>query len=104
MLLSKILKMTMSNSQPKSKALIFQGFLNAANVPGFALFGTMLGFSVLAKEAGSSIKIMKSIKNSFDPQGILNPGKAIPSLARCAELNGVHVHNGVLSFPDLERF
>ena len=29
----------------------------------------------LAKEAGSSIKIMKSIKNSFDPQGILNPGK-----------------------------
>ena len=42
----------MSNSQPKSKALIFQGFLNAANVPGFALFGTMLGFSVLAKEAG----------------------------------------------------
>ena len=29
----------------------------------------------LAKEAGSSIKIMKTIKDSFDPQGILNPGK-----------------------------
>ena len=29
----------------------------------------------LAQEAGSSIKIMKSIKDSFDPQGILNPGK-----------------------------
>ncbi|MFL2813480.1 MAG: FAD-binding oxidoreductase [Candidatus Puniceispirillales bacterium] len=29
----------------------------------------------LAKEAGSSIEVMKSIKNAFDPQGILNPGK-----------------------------
>jgi len=29
----------------------------------------------LAKEAGSSINIMKSIKNSLDPKGILNPGK-----------------------------
>ena len=29
----------------------------------------------LAKEAGSSIKIMKNIKDSFDPLGILNPGK-----------------------------
>jgi len=45
-----------------------------------------------------------ALKRAFDPKGILNPGKAIPSLARCAELNGVHVHNGVLSFPDLERF
>ena len=29
----------------------------------------------LAKEAGSSINIMKSIKNSLDPKGLLNPGK-----------------------------
>ena len=29
----------------------------------------------LAKEAGSSIEVMRSIKNAFDPQGILNPGK-----------------------------
>ena len=29
----------------------------------------------LAKEVGSSIKLMKGIKHAFDPKGILNPGK-----------------------------
>jgi glycolate oxidase len=35
---------------------------------------------------------------------LLNPGKAVPTLARCAELGGMHVHGGQLPFPDLERF
>ena len=45
-----------------------------------------------------------AIKEAFDPGGLLNPGKAIPTLHRCAELGAMHVHNGELPFPDLERF
>ncbi len=45
-----------------------------------------------------------AIKHAFDPAGLLNPGKAVPSLHRCAELGAMHVHNGELPFPELERF
>ena len=45
-----------------------------------------------------------AVKEAFDPHGLLNPGKAVPSLHRCAELGAMHVHNGELPFPDLERF
>ncbi|MEE4300834.1 MAG: FAD-linked oxidase C-terminal domain-containing protein [Pseudomonadales bacterium] len=44
------------------------------------------------------------LKAAFDPAGILNPGKAIPTLARCSELGGMHVHGGKLPHPELERF
>ncbi len=44
------------------------------------------------------------IKDAFDGRGLLNPGKAIPSLHRCAELGRMHVHRGQLPFPDIERF
>jgi glycolate oxidase len=45
-----------------------------------------------------------AVRQAFDPNCILNPGKAIPTLARCAEHNAMHVHNGKLPFPELERF
>jgi glycolate oxidase len=45
-----------------------------------------------------------AVKNAFDPHGLLNPGKAIPSLHRCAELGAMHVHRGQVPFPDIERF
>ena len=38
------------------------------------------------------------------PKGLLNPGKAVPTLARCAEFGRMHVHGGKLVYPDLERF
>ena len=45
-----------------------------------------------------------AVKESFDPGGLLNPGKAVPTLHRCAEFGAMHVHRGELPFPDLERF
>lgn len=45
-----------------------------------------------------------AVKRAFDPPGLLNPGKAIPTLARCAEYGKVHVHGGALRFPDIPRF
>ena len=44
------------------------------------------------------------IKNAFDPLNLLNPGKAVPTLHRCAEFGAMHVHAGKLSFPGIERF
>lgn len=45
-----------------------------------------------------------AIKNAFDAKGLLNPGKAVPTLHRCAEFGAMHVHHGELPFPELERF
>jgi glycolate dehydrogenase FAD-linked subunit len=45
-----------------------------------------------------------AIKRAFDPPGLLNPGKAIPTLARCAEYGKMHVHGGALPHADLPRF
>ena len=44
------------------------------------------------------------IKQAFDPDKLLNPGKAIPTLHRCAEFGAMHVHHGELPHPELERF
>ena len=45
-----------------------------------------------------------AVKRAFDPAGLLNPGKAIPSLHRCAEFGRMQVHGGQLPFADLPRF
>jgi glycolate oxidase len=44
------------------------------------------------------------VKAAFDPLALLNPGKAIPTLARCAEAGRMHVHRGELAHPELPRF
>ncbi len=44
------------------------------------------------------------IKEAFDPQKLLNPNKAIPTLNRCAEYGRVRISNGILPHPELERF
>lgn len=45
-----------------------------------------------------------SLKRGFDPYGLLNPEKVIPTLSRCAEYGRMHVHAGELRFPDIPRF
>ena len=47
---------------------------------------------------------MHAVKAAFDPAGLLNPGKAIPTLTRCAEFGAMHVHHGELPHPELPRF
>ena len=44
------------------------------------------------------------VKRAFDPKGLLNPGKAVPTLARCAEYGRMRVHGGKLPHPELPRF
>jgi glycolate oxidase len=50
------------------------------------------------------IAAFHDVKRAFDPDGILNPGKAVPSLKRCAEWGGTHVHGGRVPRPEIPRF
>ena len=47
---------------------------------------------------------MLAIKAAFDPAGMLNPGKVIPTLSRCAEYGKQVVRGGRLPHPDLPRY
>ena len=50
------------------------------------------------------LQAFHAVKRAFDPTGLLNPGKAVPTLHRCAEMGRMHVHGGADKFPDLPRF
>ena len=47
---------------------------------------------------------MFGVKRAFDPLGLLNPGKVIPTLQRCAEYGKMLVRGGQIAHPDLPRF
>jgi glycolate oxidase len=47
---------------------------------------------------------MFGVKRAFDPKGLLNPGKVIPTLHRCAEYGKMLVRGGKIKHPDLPRF
>jgi glycolate oxidase len=47
---------------------------------------------------------MFGVKRAFDPRGLLNPGKVIPTLHRCAEYGKMLVRGGQIKHPDLPRF
>ena len=49
-------------------------------------------------------QIFFRVKAAFDPKGLLNPGKAIPSMNRCAEFGRMHVQGGQVPHPEIERF
>jgi len=78
-----------------------------------AMGGTVTGEHGVGVEKLSSMCVqfapaererMLGLKQAFDPQGLLNPGKMIPTLARCAEYGKMHVQRGLLPFPELPRF
>ena len=52
----------------------------------------------------AEIETFFAIKAAFDPTGLLNPGKAIPSLARCIDHGAMHIHAGKAPFDHLDRF
>jgi glycolate oxidase len=60
--------------------------------------------SMCEQFSAAELEQFHALKRAFDPQGLLNPGKAVPTLNRCAELGAMHVHGGALPFPDLPRF
>jgi len=47
----------------------------------------------------ATLQQFHAVKAAFDPAALLNPGKAVPTLQRCAEFGAMHVHKGQL--PDL---
>ena len=79
-----------------------------------ALGGTVTG------EHGVGVEKLSSMCVQFSPEEreqmfarqarlrrrrqLLNPGKVIPTLQRCAEYGKMHVKKGLLPFPELERF
>jgi glycolate oxidase len=78
-----------------------------------AMGGTVTGEHGVGVEKLSSMCVqfsaeehaqMLSVKHAFDPAGLLNPGKVIPTLQRCAEYGKMHVKRGVLAFADIPRF
>ncbi len=60
--------------------------------------------SMCVQFAPEELAQMRALKQAFDPKGLLNPGKVLPTLQRCAEYGRMHVKKGLLAFPGLERF
>ena len=50
------------------------------------------------------LETFHAVKRAFDERGLLNPGKAVPTLHRCAEFGRLHVRGGRLPHPQLPRF
>jgi glycolate oxidase len=78
-----------------------------------ALGGTVTGEHGVGVEKLNSMCVQFSdaereqffaVKRAFDPAGLLNPGKVIPTLRRCAEYGRMHIHRGLMPFPELPRF
>ncbi len=52
----------------------------------------------------AELAVFRAVKRAFDPQELLNPGKNIPSLHRCAEYGQMHVRSAAVAFADIPRF
>ncbi len=54
--------------------------------------------------APAELERFLGVKAAFDAHSLLNPGKGVPTLARCAEFGKLHVHHGQIPHPELPRF
>jgi glycolate oxidase len=57
-----------------------------------------------AQFGAGELELFLGIKHAFDPAGLLNPGKAVPTLARCGEYRGFRVGGGKPAHAELPRF
>jgi len=60
--------------------------------------------SMCVQFTGPELERFRGVKRAFDPDGLLNPGKNIPTLRRCAEYGKMVVRGGVLPHAELPRF
>jgi glycolate oxidase len=90
-----------------------EGFGQAILEAAVAMGGTITGEHGVGVEklgamcvqfSGEELRAFHGIKAAWDPEGRLNPGKAIPLLNRCAEGGQLWVRGGALPHPELERF
>ena len=52
----------------------------------------------------AELERLLGVKAAFDQRGLLNPGKGVPTLSRCAEFGKLHVHAGQIPHPEIPRF
>jgi glycolate oxidase len=60
--------------------------------------------SMCVQFTAPELERLRGVKRAFDPAGLLNPGKNIPTLHRCAEYGKTVVRGGRLPHADLPRF
>lgn len=60
--------------------------------------------SMCVQFSGEELEQMRALKAAFDPAGLLNPGKVVPTLNRCAEYGKMLVRGGRIAHPDLPRY
>ena len=60
--------------------------------------------SMCIQFSSAELERFHAIKHAFDAVGLLNPGKAVPTLARCGEFGRKHVHDGQVPHPDIPRY
>jgi glycolate oxidase len=60
--------------------------------------------SICVQFSAAEFEQMRGVRRAFDAKELLNPGKVIPTLNRCAEYGKMLVRGGRLAHPDLPRF
>ena len=60
--------------------------------------------SMCVQFSAAENEMMFGVKRAFDAKGLLNPGKVIPTLQRCAEYGKMLVRGGQMKHPELPRF
>ena len=60
--------------------------------------------SMCVQFSAAELALFHAVKAAFDEHALLNPGKAVPTLHRCAEFGRMHVHAGAEKFADIPRY